>query len=338
VGRVLEKESQTVENRMANYCVLGCHVRWRNSANGGCARDLESTSCRSGHLRVGADSIVAVIFNVAQDTANDVEKGRHRGDPGRALVQAVSTGAPGKSSGLANEDRKTVRSSSMEVVAKNPRDSSETIRQLAERAGGFLVSSDFYGSQQASSAALQIRVPENKFEEVRAEIRKLGLRVESEKLQSEDVTKQYVDEAARLRNLHAQETQYLGILKQAKTVKDTLEVSDQLNRIRQEIEQQQAEFEALSKQVETVALTIALRAEADARVFGLNWRPLYQLKLAARQGLESLGDYASAMGSFLFYLPTVLLWLATILIGAAIGWRILRWSGRLLFMPAGRPV
>jgi hypothetical protein len=36
---------------------------------------------------VGADSIVAVIFNVAQDTANDVEKGRHRGDPGRALVQ-----------------------------------------------------------------------------------------------------------------------------------------------------------------------------------------------------------------------------------------------------------
>jgi molecular chaperone GrpE (heat shock protein) len=266
------------------------------------------------------------------------KKGVIGGIPGGHSFRAVSTGAPGKSSGLANEDRKTVRSSSMEVVAKNPRDSSETIRQLAERAGGFLVSSDFYGSQQASSAALQIRVPENKFEEVRAEIRKLGLRVESEKLQSEDVTKQYVDEAARLRNLHAQETQYLGILKQAKTVKDTLEVSDQLNRIRQEIEQQQAEFEALSKQVETVALTIALRAEADARVFGLNWRPLYQLKLAARQGLESLGDYASAMGSFLFYLPTVLLWLATILIGAAIGWRILRWSGRLLFMPAGRPV
>ncbi len=162
------------------------------------------------------------------------------------------------------------------------------------------------------------------------------MRVENEKLQAEDVTKQYVDQAARLRNLRAQETQYLGILKQAKTVKDTLEVSDKLNDARGEIEQQQAEFEALSKQVETVALAISLRAEADAKVFGLNWRPLYQLKIAARQGLDSVGDYAAAMAAFLFYLPTVLLWLATILIGAAVGWRVLRWAGRALFVTRAR--
>jgi hypothetical protein len=38
------------------------------------------------------------------------------------------------------------------------------------------------------------------------------------------------------------------------------------------------------------------------------------------------------MASFLFYLPTVLLWLGTILIGAALGWRILRWAGKALFV------
>jgi hypothetical protein len=88
----------------------------------------------------------------------------------------------------------------------------------------------------------------------------------------------------------------------------------------------------LSKQVETVAITISLRAEAEAKVFGLNWRPLYQLKLAARQGLDSVGDYAATMASFFFYLPTVLLWLATILLCAAAGWRILRWAGKALFV------
>jgi hypothetical protein len=229
-------------------------------------------------------------------------------------------------------DRKTIRNGLMDVVVKSPRDTSEKIRQLAERVGGFLVNSETYGAQESSSASLQIRVPATKFEEVRAEIRKLGLRVESEKLNAEDVTKQYVDQAARLRNLRAQETQYLGILKQAKTVKDTLEVSDKLNEVRGEIEQQQAEFDALSKQVETVALTISLRAESDAQVFGLHWRPLYQLKLAARQGIDSIGDYAAAMASFLFYLPSVILWLATILFGAALGWRILRWAGKALFV------
>jgi hypothetical protein len=110
-----------------------------------------------------------------------------------------------------------------------------------------------------------------------------------------------------------------------------------LNSVRAEIERQQAEFDPLSKQVETVALTISLRAEAEAEVFGLDCRPLYQLKLAAKQGLDGVGDYAARMASFLFYLPAVLLWLATILTGAAVGWRILRWAGRALFGPTAKP-
>lgn len=233
----------------------------------------------------------------------------------------------------ASDDREMIRTSSIDLIVRSPSDASQKLRQLAENAGGFLVSSENYGGNNASSALLTVRVPANKFEEVRTGIRKLGVRVESEKLEAQDVTKQYVDQAARLRNLHAQEMQYLGILKQAKTVKDTVDVSEKLDEVRGEIEQQQAEFDALSKQVETVALTISLRAEADAQVFGLHWRPLYQLKFAARQGLDSVGDYAAAMASFLFYLPTVLLWLATILIGAAIGLRILRWAGKALFVP-----
>lgn len=231
------------------------------------------------------------------------------------------------------EDHKMIRTSSLDLIVKNPADTSDKIRRLAENAGGFLVTSDTYGDGNASSALLTIRVPASKFEQVRGEIRKLGLRVESEKLEAQDVTKQYVDQVARMRNLRAQERQYLGILRQAKTVPDTVDVSEKLDEVRGEIEQQQAEFDALSKQVETVAITISLRAEAEAQVFGLHWRPLYELKLAARQGLESIGDYASSMASFLFYLPTVLLWLGTILIGAAIGWRVLRWAGRMLFVP-----
>lgn len=235
------------------------------------------------------------------------------------------------------EDRKTVRTGSMDMVVKSPKESSGKIRDLAEQAGGFLVNSEVYGGNDAASASLTVRVPAEKFQQVSAQIRQLGVRVESEKVNAQDVTKEYVDQSARLRNLHAQELQYLGILKQARTVKDTIAVSDKLNEVRGEIEQQQAEFDALSKQVETVALNITLRAEADARVFGLNWRPLYQLKLAARQGLNGIGDYASTMGAFIFYLPTVLLWLATILIGAAISWRVLLWAGRMLFLRGRKP-
>jgi hypothetical protein len=236
------------------------------------------------------------------------------------------------------DERKTIRTASLDVLAKSPRDISEQLRRIAERVGGFVEKSEIYGEEASSSASLVIRVPADKFEEVRAEIHRLGVRVQSENIQAQDVSKQYVDQEARLRNLRAQEIQYLGILKSSRTVKDTLEVTEKLDGVRGEIEQQQAEFNALSKQVETIALSISLRAEADAQVFGLNWRPLYQLKLSARQGLESVGEYAATMASFLFYLPSVLLWLATILIGAALGWRVLRWAGKALFVPKMKAV
>jgi len=231
-----------------------------------------------------------------------------------------------------SEERKLVRTESLGLIVKTPGETAEKIIQIAPAAGGFLVTSNLNGGGDATSALLSIRVPAGKFDEVRAQIRKLSLRVESESIEAQDVTKQCVDQAARLRNLRAQEQQYLGILRKAATVKDTLEVSDKLNEVRGAIEEKQAEFEALSKQVETVAINITLRAEADAQVFGLNWRPLYQLKIAAREGLDGFGEYAASMTTFVFYLPSILLWLFTILAGAAGGWRILKWSARRLFL------
>jgi hypothetical protein len=179
---------------------------------------------------------------------------------------------------------------------------------------------------------LTIRVPAGRFEQVRAEIRKLGLRVESEKIDAQDVSQQYVDQESNLRNLRAEEAQYLAILRQANTVKDMLAVSAQLSEVRGQIEQQQAEFNALSQQVDTVAFTISLRTESEAQVWGLNWRPAYQLKLAMREGLESVATYATAMTSILFYLPAALLWLGTILAGVLGAWRVTRWVGRRWFV------
>lgn len=237
---------------------------------------------------------------------------------------------PASPSQATDSDRKMIRNSSMDLVTKNPADTSEKIRQLAERLGGFLVKSVTNG-QNAQSAFLEVRVPAERFEEARAEIRKLGLRVESERVEADDVTRQYVDLDARLRNLRGEEVQYLSIMKRANTVKDTLEVSEKLSNVRGQIEQQQAEFQALSKQVETVAINVTLHTEAEAQVFGLHSRPLYQLKLALRDGLNGLGNYATVMAGFLFLLPSLLLWLVTILLGAAAGWRILRWASRVFF-------
>jgi len=242
----------------------------------------------------------------------------------KAKISNYLTGAD------ATASRKIVRTITLAMVVQHPAEIAQQITAMAESMGGYLVSAEG-GGQDAGVASLTIRVPSQRYEQARAEIRKLGLRVENEKVDAQDVTRQYVDQDANLRNLHAEEAQYLTILKQATTVKDLLAVSEKLSEVRGQIEQQQAEFNTLSQQIDTVAITISLRTEAETQVLGLNWRPLYQLKLAMRDGLDSLANYAAAMITILFYLPATLLWFGTILATALGGWRIVRWAGRRWF-------
>jgi hypothetical protein len=229
------------------------------------------------------------------------------------------------------DNRKLVTASAIALIVRNPGNAVETIRDLALKHGGFPVTSEVSGSTGNTTASIVVRVPVARFEEVRKQIRELGLRVESDRLNSQDVTRDYVDRDARLRNLTAQEQQYLQILKRATSVKDTLEVSEKLNDVRGQIEQQQAEFNALVKQIETIEIAVSLMNDGETQVLGIHWRPLYRLKLALRDGLEGLGDYVASMAAFVFLLPTILLWLATIIAGASITWRLLRWLARVFF-------
>jgi len=227
-------------------------------------------------------------------------------------------------------DRKIVRTGALELVVQRPAEAAERIAAIAAKLGGYVVNQEG-GGHGATSASLTICVPAARFEEARAELRKLAVRVDSEKVEAQDVTRQYVDQDASLRNLHAEEAQYLTIMKQAHTVKDMLAVSEKISEVRGQIEQEQAEFNALSKQIETASIAISLRTEAEAQVFGLNWRPGYQLKQALHDGLESVANYATAMTGILFYLPAIVLWLGTILLAVVGGLRVVTWAGRRWF-------
>jgi hypothetical protein len=226
--------------------------------------------------------------------------------------------------------RKIIQTCSMELSVSSPSQAVEQARLLAEKLGGYLESAEA-GGQKSTYASITIRVPATQLESAKAEIRKLAGSIESEKTDVSDVTKQYVDMQARVRNLRSEEAQYLQIMKSAAKVQDMLDVSEKLSEVRGQIEQQQAEFEALSKQVEMASISISLHVPTNTEVMGINWRPLYEMKLASRNGLKALADYITAMMVVISILPAVLLWTGTILLGAFLSWRILRWVARLFF-------
>lgn len=250
--------------------------------------------------------------------------------PLRATTQRMELAAGTTAPASASFDRKIVRTGSLQAVVKSPADAAEKVRMMVEGLGGYVESMQLNADQVAPTANITIRVPAARLEDAKAEFRKLAVRVENEQSNAGDVTRQYVDLEARIRNLRAQEAQYLAIMKSATKVKDMLEVSEKLSEVRGDIEQQQAEFATLSKQVETVALSISLRAEPVAPA-ATGWRPLYELQLAGRNALDGLLYYATTMMAIIFEIPVILLWLGTIVLGAAGGWKLLRWVARAFF-------
>jgi|ERR1022692_2268434 hypothetical protein len=112
----------------------------------------------------------------------------HQATVPKKMVTTALAPAAAKASSDPAADRKMIRTSAVDLVVQKPAEAAETIRALAENVGGFLVSSNVSGGQNATGGSLTIRVPAARFEQAWAEIRKLGLRVEAENIEAKDAT------------------------------------------------------------------------------------------------------------------------------------------------------
>jgi hypothetical protein len=128
----------------------------------------------------------------------------------------------------------------VEVKDKGFRAAFERASSVASAHGGFVANSTSQteegDEQHSASGTLVLRVPAAAFDTVRAELARLGT-VEGEVIQGEDVGGQLVDLEARIRSLQVEEETLRTLMSRAKTVGETIEVQQQLTRVRQEIEQ-----------------------------------------------------------------------------------------------------
>jgi hypothetical protein len=86
------------------------------------------------------------------------------------------------------------------------------------------------------SGTITFQVPTNKFNDAVSQVRALGT-VQNLAIGGQDVSAQYVDLQARLKNAEAQHEAMLALLGQAKTVPDIIAIQNQLGTITAQIEQ-----------------------------------------------------------------------------------------------------
>lgn len=233
-------------------------------------------------------------------------------------------------------DRKVIRKGALDVIVGNPTAALDQIGAIAHRHGGYVVSSELTGRKENQRGTITIRVPAAQFDPVRDELKKLAKTVESEQTSADDVTMQYAENEATLRNFRAEEASYLAIMQRSGAIKDTLQVVEQLSDVRGRIERLDAEIRTTSLETEMTAIQISISAEPIA-VAGQHWRPLYELRAAWNDGVDAVTTYATAMIGIMLYLPAVLLWIATIALAGKLSWMLLQLGARLFRAPKSHP-
>lgn len=232
-------------------------------------------------------------------------------------------------------DRMIIRTGSLTLVVAHPAQSVDAVARIAQTHGGYVVSSQVSGQKELESGQITVRIPAAQFDAVRGELKKVAKTVDTEQVAADDVTMQYSEDEATLRNYRAEESSYLEIMKRSGRIKDTLEVAEQLSDVRGRIERMAASLRTMQHESEMTALSVSLHTEPIT--VANEWRPLYQLKLAWNEGMDALADYATTMMAVLLRLPAVFAWIITLVIGAKLGWMLLLFGSRMFRAPKPEP-
>ena len=206
-----------------------------------------------------------------------------------------------------------IRTAQLGVEVQDMESALTRARAIASQAGGYVSTSNTHvehqNDQDRMVADLTLQVRSAAADSAMSDLRALG-KVTTETSGSQDVTDEYVDLDANLRNLQASETAILKLMDKATAISDVLALQRELTNVRGQIERIQGRKTYLERRTDMATITLSLRLPpaSPSTVTGGAWDPA----ATAQRGWQAS--------------LTVLRALANGIIAAiAFGWWLLRW-------------
>lgn len=163
-------------------------------------------------------------------------------------------------------ERKIIRNADLTIEVASPTDTQHRIVSIAERHGGFIVTSEAKQRDGGDPAKrtldikLVVRIPENQFGPTLDQIRGLTTNLTHENITGQDVTEEFIDLEARIKAQKALEGQFMQIMKQTGKITDALEVQSQLADVRSEIERLEGRKRFLENRSSLSTITVNIQA------------------------------------------------------------------------------
>ncbi len=243
------------------------------SATGGAA----ASAAASGGGAASASFSAATDQQLAEDRS------------GAATVPVSEQQAPPAQQVASN--RLVIRTAMQSMVVERVDLAEARVRQIAAERGGYVLRAQSSGEEAARSATITIKVHAERFDETLATLGGLAQQIESQQIEGQDVTDEFVDLESRLRNLRALEARLLTFLEEARNVEDSLRVSQELSNTQGEIEQVQGRINYLRESAALATITVSLRSVVvpSLATTTVEWSPLRTAR-GALSGVIAFGQ------------------------------------------------
>jgi len=287
----------------------------------------------SGEGLTGGDSGTPYVAKVetTQEAEQELARRREEAQVSESLERSPEAAPPAKPS----EDTLAApqpagpmiaQTASLTITAVDYDAASAALERLATSHGGYVqkLSAD---AQSGTSRELTatLRVPAKNLDAFLEGLRKLG-HVDQESRENEEVTDEYVDLQARLKSAHASEQRLLDLLAtRTGKLENVLDAERELARIRGEIESMEGQRIVLAHRVDYATVDVDLREEYREQIHTGSSLTRTKIWNAVVDGVRNLEDEAVSLTVFAFaYGPSILFWLAIIVVPGWFGWRRFR--------------
>jgi hypothetical protein len=243
---------------------------------------------------------------------------------GRSLAQPAEAKPPAQP-----QTRMIIRNANMSLVVRDAVDVLQKVTALADAKGGYVADTKQWKEREQVRASASLRVPATQLMPLLAAIRGLAIRVESESVNAQDVSQEYSDLGAQLRNLQATETELRELLKtvreRTQKASEVMEIYNEITKVRGEIDRIQGRIQYLSQMTSLSTITLELIPDVlAAPVVEPGWQPVATVKNASRSLINSLkGVVDLLIWVVLYILPLGLIFVVFALIIRAV-WKRMR--------------
>ena len=238
-----------------------------------------------------------------------------------AYDDSVSKRAVENTSGSGESERLVIKNANLSIAVEDPLVKMDQIMAMADNMGGYVVSSNLWyrtleNGVEVPQGEVMIRVPSNLFDDALTEIKNGVGQVVNEGVSGQDVTQEYTDTQARIKNLQSAEAELQRIMEEAAKTEDVLNVYNRLIDIREQIEVLQGRAQYFEKSAAMSAISISVMADEAVQPLSIGgWEPAGVAKDAVQALINTFKVIVNGLIWVLIYILPLLLLLSVIFFG-----------------------